>query len=140
MLRTELYAVTTAAPDDLWAVVGDLWRLAEWTDADHVDAVTPDPPQVGTEVVTTERGQARTWQVVTKQNRLWEIATDAANGRLTVGFRVVRDPRGARLIMASGLEPKAKVGAVRARTVELPALRRRLDRWSAAALAVVTGR
>ncbi len=136
-IRTELYAVSTASTDDLWAVVGDPWRLSEWTDAERVESVTPDPVELGTEIVTLEEGAVRTWRVVTKQNRLLEIATDVDNGRLTVGFRVVRDTRGSRLIMATGLDPTVKIGPVRTRAVELPALRRRLDRWSAAALQAV---
>lgn len=139
-IRTELYAVTTATPDDLWAVVGDPWRLAEWTDAELVGSVAPEPVAVGTEIVTTEDGAVRTWRVVTSQTRLLEIATDVPRGVLTVGLKVVRDPRGARLVLATGLDPTGKVGGLRRRFVELPALRRRLDRWSAAAIKTAEGR
>jgi hypothetical protein len=136
-IGTEMYAVSRADPQALWDLVSDLWNLAAWTDADEVTSVEPEPVAVGTQVVTVEDGGVRTWRVVRVSTAIREIATDLEQGTLTIGFRVVRDPLGSRLILAAGLEPRRRVGFLRGRLVEVPALRRRLERWSAAALDAV---
>lgn len=134
-VNVEVYQVGGTAPDALWDVVGDPWRLAEWTDAERVEQVEPQPLAVGTRIVTVEAAATRTWRVMTAEQRLLEVATTTDRGELAVGWRVARDPLGSRLILAGGLQP-AGGGRWRARLVDAPALRRRLDRWCHAALRV----
>lgn len=131
--RFEMFASGTVAPDALWAVVGDPWRLPEWTDVESVAHVRPDPPQVGTQVETVEAGTVRLWRVVTREPRLFEMTTTTERGDLAIGCRVVRDNRGgSRVILAAGLE---RTG-LRTRLLDVPALRRRMDRWAHNALRV----
>ena len=144
MVRTEVYAVGRMNGDRLWAVVGDLWRLAEWTGADLVRAVDPEPVDVGTVVATVEDGQARTWRVTTESRWLREMESPRPAGVLSLGYRVVRDPLGCRLILAAGLEREdgrrlSGLAALRSRMIDLPSLRTQLDRWSRDALRAAGG-
>ena len=132
-VRWELFATGTAPPEATWAVVGDLARLPEWTDADTVEAPS-SPLAVGLEFVTAVGGERLRWRVTTVEPRLLEATTDTARGRLGIGVRVAADPRGTRLVLAGGLDVDGAAARWRARLVDVPALRRRFDRWTAAAL------
>ena len=131
-VSAELYQVSGRSPEQLWQVVGDPWRLAEWTDAERVDSVEPQPVTVGTRITTAQDGDERVWRVITLEPRLLEMTAETNRGLLGVGIRVVRDPLGSRLIMAAQL---AATG-LRAQMVDGPALRRSLDRWCSAAVRV----
>lgn len=136
-VRFEMFATGAVSTDALWALVGDPWRLAEWTDVESVADVEPDPPAVGARVVTVEAGTTRTWEILTLSNRLIEMRTDTERGAVAVGFRVVRDSRGgSRLVLAAGLDRTGFAGGLRARILDGPALQRRMDRWAATALRV----
>ncbi len=131
-VSAELYQVSGRSPEQLWQVVGDPWRLAEWTDAERVVSVEPQPVTVGTRITTAQDGDERVWRVITVEPRLLEMTAETNRGLLGVGIRVVRDPLGSRLIMAAQL---AATG-LRAQMVDGPALRRSLDRWCSAAVRV----
>ncbi len=47
VVRVELYATGAVPPEDVWAVVGDVRRLPEWTDAERVEQAPPPPADVG---------------------------------------------------------------------------------------------
>jgi hypothetical protein len=135
LLQFEMFSAGMVSPDDLWALVGDPARAAEWTDADEVVMVPEPPIAVGTRFRTREGGRELEWVVITAAERLLEVKTDGCDaGRFGVGVRVVDDPVGARLILAGMLDPVG--GRIRARTVELPSLRRRCERWVDTALRV----
>jgi hypothetical protein len=131
----ELFAPSPTGPEELWAVVGDLGRLPEWTSATGV-ADVPDAPVVGDEFVSLHDGGALRWSVITAERWLLEARADTDCGRLGVGVRVTADPAGSRLVLAGMLRPT--VGGVRARLVEVPRLRRRFDEWSARAVRIAT--
>lgn len=133
--RFELYATGGAAPEHLWAVVGDPHRLPEWTDVDAVEQVHPHPVEAGTEVVVVMGGRQLAWQVVTAESWLLEATTEQDGTRFHVGLRVVREPRGSRLVVAVALGAGGS-RAWRLRLFDAPALRRRFDRWTQRALAV----
>lgn len=136
-IRFEMFHTGAVAPERLWSVVGDPWRLAEWTDVESVADVTPDPPVLGTKITTVEAGTTRTWQITTLESRLLEMWTDTERGSMGIGCRVVRDARGgSRLVLAAGVDVDGFAGDLRARLLDAPALRRRMDRWSAEALRV----
>lgn len=130
----ELFATGSAPPEDTWAIVGDLRRLPEWTDAERVERVGPDPVEVGTEIVVVVEGASRLWRVVTVEPRLLEVRTETARGPLEIGARVVRERSGSRLVLAGVYRPTTFARAVRARALDAPALRRRFDRWTRTAL------
>lgn len=133
MIRFEMFATGGVSTDALWAVVGDPWRLGEWTDVESVAHVTPEPPQVGTTIETVEAGTVRQWRITTWEPRLMEITTSTERGEVGIGCRVVRDARGgSRLVLAAGLDRSG----LRARLFEVPALRRRMERWCHTALRV----
>lgn len=137
MVRFEMFHTGQVAPERLWSVVGDPWRLAEWTDVESVADVAPDPPVVGTRVTTVEAGTTRTWEIVTLEARLLELSTTTERGTVGFGCRVVRDARGgSRLVLAGGVALTGFAAKLRARLLDAPALRRRMDRWSAEALRV----
>jgi hypothetical protein len=137
VVRFELFHTGKVAPERLWGVVGDPWRLAEWTDVESVADVTPDPPVLGTKITTVEAGTTRTWQITTLEARLLEMWTATERGEMGMGCRVVRDARGgSRLVLAAGVEVHGIAGDLRARLLHAPSLRRRMDRWSAEALRV----
>lgn len=137
VVRFDLFQTGQVAPEHLWSVVGDPWRLAEWTDVESVADVTPDPPVVGTRVTTVEAGTTRSWEIVTLQSRLLELSTTTERGTVGIGCRVVRDARGgSRLVLAAGVDLNGFAGDLRARLLDAPSLRRRMDRWSAEALRV----
>ena len=132
-IRFDLFATAGVAPDALWGVVGDPWRLPEWTDVESVAAVDPEPPRVGTRIETVEAGTTRTWEITTLESRLIEMRTQTERGDIGIGCRVIRDARGgSRIVLAAGLEH----GGVRARLFDVPSLRRRMDRWAHNALRV----
>lgn len=130
----ELYAIGSAAPEHLWAVVGDPRRLPEWTDVDAVASVDPEPVQQGTEVVVVLGGRPLPWRVVTADPRLLEAATEQGGASLQVGFRVVRETRGSRLVVAAAYGGTGGLQGWRRRLLDAPALRRRFDRWTRRAL------
>lgn len=135
VLQFEMFSVGLLPPDELWALVGDPARVAEWTDAEEVRSVPEPPLTVGSRFTTVDGERQLDWVVITVGPRLLEVKTDGcAAGRFGVGVRVVPDPAGCRLIMAGMLDPSA--GKLRARAVDLPALRRRCERWSDRALTV----
>jgi len=134
-LRFEMFATGSVTTDALWGVVGDPWRLAEWTDVESVASVDPDPPVVGTQIETVEAGTTRLWRITTLEPRLLEMATTTERGDIGIGCRVVRDARGgARLVLAAGLER----AGLRARLFDAPSLRRRMERWATTALRVAS--
>lgn len=135
MQQFEVFAAAPAAPDRLWALVGDLSRLPEWTDADAVEGV-PDVPAIGDRFTTLDGERLLNWVVITSQPRLLEAKTDTACGRLGIGLSVASDPAGARLILAGLLDPS--VPAWRARMLQVPRLRRRFDAWSTRAVRAAT--
>ena len=136
-VRFEMFATGQVPTDALWGVVGDPWRLAEWTDVESVADVSTEPVRVGTTIETVEAGTTRIWEVVTFEPRLIEMRTTTERGGVAVGFRVIRDARGgSRLVLAAGLDPTGFGGRLRARLFDVPALQRRMDRWSANALRV----
>lgn len=133
-VHVELFAVGVAPPEDVWSVVGDVRRLPAWTDADAVERVEPDPVVAGTELVVVDRGRARMWRVITAGPRVLEVTTDTPRGPVGLGVRVARERAGSRLVLAGVLHPASTGQAVRARVLDAPALRRRFDRWTRAAL------
>lgn len=127
-IRFEVFAAGTAAPGEVWALVGDPARLPEWTDADAVEVEGPLAP--GATVVTRDRGRRLAWTVSTLEPRLLELATDLPDGRLGIGVRVLRDPLGSRVVLAGGLDPATRRARWSFRLLGAPSLRRRFDRWS----------
>jgi hypothetical protein len=136
MLQFELFTAVPVAPERLWALVGDVRRIPEWTDADHV-MQPPEPPlEVGARFTTVDAGRELRWVVITVADRLIEAKTDDGPcGRFGVGVRVAPDPIGSRLILAGLLDPSGS--RVRARVQHLPALRSRAERWADLALRAV---
>jgi hypothetical protein len=138
VLQFEMFTTGMLPADDLWSLVGDLRRIPEWTDADEVLSEPEPPVEVGSRFVTVEGGRRLEWVVITAAPRLLEVKTDGcAVGRFGVGVRVIPDPVGARLIVAGMLDPSGS--RLRARAVDLPALRRRCERWSDLALRAARG-
>ena len=131
MLQFELFAACPTPPEILWGIVGDLNRLPEWTDASGVEA-PPDQPRVNDRFITLHGDHHLEWTVITAEPMLLEAKADTACGRVGLGARVSQDPAGSRLVLAGMLKPS--VGRLRARTIELPRLRRRGDEWSARAV------
>ena len=132
-IRFDMFATGRVSTDALWAIVGDPWRLPDWTDVESVASVDPDPPRVGTRIETVEAGTTRVWRITTGESRLLEMTTSTERGEVGIGCRVVRDARGgSRIVLAAGLEG----GGIRARLFDVPSLRRRMDRWAHNALRV----
>lgn len=132
MLQFELFSSVPCQPERLWELVGDPARLPEWTDVDELQQPPEPPVAVGSRFTTLDAGRQLAWVVITCEEHLWEAKTDdSACGRLGIGVRVAPDTHGSRLVLAAMLEPAAST--LRARLVEVPRLRARLDRWSAAA-------
>ena len=153
MISFEVYAVANRSPAELWALVGDFSRLAEWTDADAVEGPPEPPYTVGQRFRTTDQGRGRMWTVITAPQTqdgrgdpyLVEVKTDDIDcGRLGIGIRVAHDPLGARLILAGLLDPLSKGEAATSwtgrrkttagRLVHMPRIRSRFDRWTARAV------
>lgn len=126
-IRFELFAAGPARPEDVWDLVGDLHRLPEWTDAEHVEVH-------GDDVVTTGGGPRLEWRVTTRERRLVELSTPMDSGRLGLGVRVLPDPLGSRVVLACAYEPVSRATAVRFRLTGAPSLRRRFDRWASTAV------
>jgi hypothetical protein len=133
VLQFEMFSVGRMPPDALWALVGDPARAPEWTDAQEVVSPPPRLLEVGSRFTTRDGDRELGWVVITTGPRLLEVKTDdCAVGRFGVGVRVADDPLGARLVLAGMLDPSG--GRLRARTADLPALRRRCERWCDRAL------
>jgi hypothetical protein len=131
-LRFELFAAGRASPEALWALVGVPARLPEWTDAESV-AGAPTGLEEGAEFVTVEAGGRRlAWRIITADQRLWEAATATPRGHVQLGLRVVRQTGGSRLVLAGALTPAGT--RWRARLLDVPSLRGRMDRWAARAM------
>lgn len=133
-VHVELFAASSVPPEDAWAVVGDLSRLAEWTDADLVHQAHDGPVTVGTELRVVTGGQEQTWRVLTVEPRVLEVAADMPRGHLALGVRVVRERAGSRIVLAGVMQTAGTAATLRARLVAAPALRRRFDRWTRRAL------
>jgi hypothetical protein len=133
MLQFELFTAVPVSPERLWALVGDLRRVPEWTDAERI-LHAPEPPlEVGARFTTVDGGRELRWVVITVANRLIEVKTDDGPwGRFGVGVRVAPDPVGSRLILAGLLDPAGS--RLRARLRHLPSLRARTERWADLAL------
>lgn len=136
-IRFEMFQSGSVSSDALWAVVGDLWRLPEWTDVESVADISSETPGVGTEVETVEAGTTRLWRITTWESRLYEMETQTERGAVGFGCRVVRDNRGgSRIILAAGLEAPTVWTKLRARLLDGPSLRRRMDEWARDAVRV----
>ena len=135
MISFEMFAQTSTSPDRLWSVVGDVHRLPDWTDAEEVRLT--EPLEEGA-VVGVRVGEVwREWTILTLGARIWEARAETDSGRLGIGTRVAADPRGSRLVLAGGLEPRGS--RLRARALTVPRLRSRFDRWTQAALSAARG-
>lgn len=133
----ELFQSANVDPAAVWQVVGNPWRLAEWTDVEAVADVRDEPVAVGTQVETVEGGTTRVWHVVTMEDRLLEMVTQTERGTMAFGCRAVRDTRGGtRLVLAARLEPDGRWNRWRAHLLSAPRLRRRMDGWAIDALRV----
>lgn len=133
----EMFQSASVEPAAVWDVVGDPWRLAEWTDVESVADVRGEPAAVGTEIETVEAGTMRLWRITTLENRLLEMTTTTERGRMTFGCRAVRDARGGtRLVLAARLDPDGLGNRLRALLVSGPRLRRQMDQWADNALRV----
>jgi uncharacterized membrane protein len=129
--RFEVYAAGPADPERVWALVGDLRRLPEWTDADSVEELDAGPPAVGTTFVTRVGGRRLGWRVRTLEPRLIEAATWLPGGVLGIGVRVVAgEDGGSRVILAGAYAPNSRRSSLRFSLSGGPRLRRRFDRWS----------
>ena len=136
-IRFEMFATGSVSTDALWGVVGDPWRLAEWTDVESVADVSPEPVGAGTVIETVEAGTTRRWRIVTWEFHLLEMEADTERGKVAFGCRVVRDARGgSRIILAAGLERDGFASRLRARLLDAPSLQKRMDRWAHNALRV----
>lgn len=129
-LRVERFAACAASVEELWALVGDLTRLDEWTDAALVTA----PPRwhEGAAATIALAGREHTWRVLTLRERTWELVAELEQGRVGAGCHVVDEGARTRLVLVATLAPAGS--RWKARTVELPAMARRLERWAAAAV------
>ena len=132
MLSVEPYAVGAAPPEQVWSLVGDLDRPPEWTDATSVEV--SGPVAAGTTLVTRDGERALERRVTTAEARLIEAVTTLPRGEPGVGVRVARDPYGSRLVLAAGFTPADRLAALGWLLLGGPAVRRRFDRWTRAAL------
>lgn len=131
-VRFEIYAAGPGRPDDVWTLVSDPRRLPRWTDADTVEP--PEEPLArGNRVVTGDGGRRLTWTVRTLESRLLELVTELPGGSLGIGVRVLGDPLGSRVVLAAAFAPRTRAARLRFLLAGAPALRRRFDRWAAAA-------
>ncbi|MPZ73052.1 MAG: hypothetical protein GEU74_07440 [Nitriliruptorales bacterium] len=136
-VRFEMFQAGSVSSDVLWGLVGDLRRLPEWTDVERVADIRPEPVGVGSQVETVEAGSMRLWRITTWEPRLYEMRTTTERGEVRFGCRVVRDNRGgSRIILAAGLHAAGLAGGLRARLLDGPALRRRMDDWARHAVRV----
>lgn len=130
----EQYALSVATPDELWLLVGNPRRLPEWTDADEVSEVDPEPPAPGGRFVTRVGRNRAEWTVNNFEPYLFEAVTAVSDGRLGIGVRVLADRSGSRLVLAGAYRPAGRAARLRFQLVGCRRLRARFDRWSAAAL------
>lgn len=139
-LDVEQYAEYLLPADALWGVVGDPRRLPEWTGLSAPLRISagpgPDEPLDAWESDVLARvrdGEAvRQLRIITARRGVVEVTTDAECGRVGIGVRVIGEanrPGTSRLVVAGQLQPAR--GAFRARTLDLPRLRRRFDAWAA---------
>lgn len=135
-IRFELFAAGPARPEDVWALVGDLHRLPEWTDAERVQVHGDRPDEAGGAVSTAQGARRVDWTVVTRERRLVELSTTLPQGRLGLGVRVLPDPLGSRVVLACAFHPATRTAGVRFRLLGAPDLRRRFDRWASSAVRV----
>jgi len=135
-LRFELFAAGPGRPEDVWALVGDLRRLPEWTDAERVEVRGDRPDEAGGAVATSEGDRRLEWTVTTRERRLVELSTSLPQGRLGLGVRVLPDPLGSRVVLACAFSPTTRAARFRFLLVDGPALRRRFDRWASSAVRV----
>lgn len=135
-VRFELFAAGPARPEDVWALVGDLCRLPEWTDAERVEVHGDRPDEAGGEVTTAEGDRRLDWTVTTRQRRLVELSTTMPRGRLGLGARVLPDPLGSRVVLACAFDADTRASRFRFWLIDGPALRRRFDRWASSAVRV----
>lgn len=135
-LQVERYVACTADVAEVWALVGDLSRLEEWTDARLLAA--PAAWQEGATATIELDGQPATWQVLTWQATTWELVATLPTGRFAAGCHVAGEGVRTRLVLAATLEPAGS--RWKARTVEVPLLARRLERWAGAAVAALAAR
>lgn len=136
MITFEQFALGVMPPERLWSVVGDPWRLPEWTDVERITAVAPEPVAVGSMISAVDGGRSRDWRVVTAEDRLLELVTEVDSGRIGLGVRVLPDPDGARMVLACAYRGRDSWAEVRFRLFGASGVRRRFDRWSAQALRV----
>ena len=143
-LTIDQYAEFVASADQLWSIIGEPRRLPEWTDVVSVrNADALDGWEAATTVTVREREET-TWQVISLGQRVVEVSGATSCGQLGIGVRVIalRAPDagttgpGCRVVFVGRLEPSGS--EIRARLRDLPALRRRFDRW-AKTLRDVTG-
>jgi len=128
----EQYAVASAPPEEIWGLVGDPRRLPEWTDATSVELSAA--VAVGTVLTTRDGKRVLEWRITTAEQRLLEAVTTLPRGELGIGVRVVRDPNGSRLILAAGFTPGDRFSDLGWLLLGGPAVRRRFERWTRAAL------
>lgn len=127
MTRTvEQYAEFAVEPDLLWAVVSEPSRLPEWTGASALDP--PPRWEVGRRVRITER-VATDWEVLSAEPRIVEVRGATPCGTVGIGVRVIGGRAGSptRVVFVARLEDAT---GFRARFRDLPAMRRRFDRWA----------
>lgn len=137
LLQFEVFATVPGDAAAVWALVSDPARLPEWTDAEDVPEAPAPPLALGSRFATVDGDRRLEWVVITSEPYLLEAKTDqSACGRLGFGVRVSDDPHGTRLVLAGLLDPA--VLGLRARMVDVPRLRARLDRWADAAARVVS--
>lgn len=144
-LTVEQYAEYLAPAGVLWSIIGDPHRLPAWTDASRVEFAS-HAGKVSQWFeglnVTVHGRSSTTWRVISAGQRVVEVSGMTSCGQLGLGARVIEIPsshgppgaqgrfQGARLVLVARLEPSRSV--LRARVLDLPAIRRRFDRWSTA--------
>jgi len=137
--RFEVYAAGAADPAAVWALVSDLARLPDWTDADAVEDLPDEPARVGTTFATRVGRRRVDWRVRTLDRRLVEAAAFLPGGVLGVGAGVFPDPLGSRLVLAGAFAPTSRAARLRYGLLGGPDLRRRFDRWGPRALRAAAG-
>jgi hypothetical protein len=131
----EQYAEFSVEPDALWDVVRRPGRLPEWTQGRAVDP--PEHWEVGRRVRITERETVE-WEVLSAEPRVVELRGTTPCGELGIGVRVVAGTGGSptRVVFVARLD---STRTVRARLRDLPAMRRRFDRWAHGLRRVASG-
>ncbi len=112
--------VLSALPAEVWAVLGDVRRMAEWSEElDGVDLLTGDGRSIGSRFRGNNRDQTRTWAMTCVVDRYdegqaLEFHTEDAKGqtRTRWWYRCVRDGSGT--AVTEGFERVAKLSRLRA--------------------------